>query len=167
MRKYSLLAIALICFFATGASAQDLKSILTTVVKTAVGDNATTATSIIGTWNYSGAASAFESDDFLAQAGGSAVSGKINSELEKIYTKIGLNGSVFTFNSDNTYSIKLGMITSTGTYTFDAETKKIIFKTKLGVTVNASVSTLGTQMDIMFKADKLLSALKSLIPCRI
>lgn len=145
-----------------GASAQDWKSLINDIAKTAVGDMATSELSIIGQWNYKGAACQFESDDLLAQAGGTAVTGKINTELENIYSKIGFDHVEITFNSDDTYSLAMGKITSKGTYTFDNENKKISMKTKMGITVNANVVTLGNSMSLMFNADKLMSAIQSL-----
>ena len=161
-KKSLLLAIAFICTSAICSFAQDWKSIVNDIAKTAIGDNATSAQTIIGNWTYKGAASQFESDNLLAKAGGTAVSSKIDTELEKIYSKIGFNVVNFTFNKDNTYSLVLGKITSKGTYSFDPQTKKITLKTKLGVTLNANVVTLGNNMSILFKADKLMDALKAL-----
>lgn len=70
-RKSLLLAASLICATAICSFAQDWKSLVNEIAKTAIGDNATTAQTIIGSWNYKGAASEFESDNLLAKAGGS------------------------------------------------------------------------------------------------
>jgi len=53
MRKLVCI-IALLCAVSVQADAQGLKDILQGVAKTVVGDKATTATSIIGTWVYVG-----------------------------------------------------------------------------------------------------------------
>ena len=161
-RKSLLLAVSIICATAICSFAQDWKSLVNEIAKTAIGDNATTAQTIIGSWNYKGAASEFESDNLLTKAGGSAVSSKIETEIEKIYAKIGFNTVKFTFNQDNTFNLTLGKISSKGTYTFDSQTKKITLKTKLGVTLNANAVTLGNNMSILFNADKLMEALKAL-----
>lgn len=162
IRKTILFVLLTVCMSTAGASAQDWKSLINDIAKTAVGDMATSELSIIGQWNYKGAACQFESDDLLAQAGGTAVTGKINTELENIYSKIGFDHVEITFNSDDTYSLAMGKITSKGTYTFDNENKKISMKTKMGITVNANVVTLGNSMSLMFNADKLMSAIQSL-----
>lgn len=162
IKKSLLLILSLICATSICSFAQDWKSIINDIAKTAIGDNATTSQTIIGSWTYKGAASQFESENLLAKAGGAAASSKINGELEKIYAKIGFNTVKFTFNQDNTYTLALGKITSKGTYTFDPQTKTITLKTKLGATLNANTVTLGNNMSILFNADKLMDALKSL-----
>ena len=52
------------------AEAQDLKSVLTGVAKAVIGNKATTAHSIVGTWTYQAPECQFESDQLLAKAGG-------------------------------------------------------------------------------------------------
>lgn len=162
IRKTILFAALLISLSFADSWGQDWKSILNGIAKTAIGDNATSEYSIIGTWNYKGASSQFDSDNLLAQAGGAAATSKINTEIAKIYAKIGFDSAQFTFNEDKTYSIRIGKITSTGTYTFDSANKNITLKTKMGITINAKVVTLGSSMSFLFNADKLLDALKSL-----
>lgn len=162
LRKTLLLSLMLICTATVCTFAQDWKSLINDIAKTAIGNNATTAQSITGSWTYKGAASQFESDNLLAKAGGVATTSKINGELENIYSKVGFNSAKFTFNQDNTYTLALGKLTSKGTYTFDPETKKITLKTKMGITLNANVVTLGPSMSILFNADKLMDALKAL-----
>ena len=51
MKKF-ICMIALCCAVSVQADAQELKSILSGVAKAVVGDKATTATSIVGTWEY-------------------------------------------------------------------------------------------------------------------
>ena len=50
------------------AEAQDLKSVLTGVAKAVIGNKATTAHSIVGTWTYQAPECQFESDQLLAKA---------------------------------------------------------------------------------------------------
>ena len=88
IRKTILFAALLISLSFADSWGQDWKSILNGIAKTAIGDNATSEYSIIGTWNYKGASSQFDSDNLLAQAGGAAATSKINTEIAKIYSKI-------------------------------------------------------------------------------
>ncbi|MBR5857186.1 MAG: DUF4923 family protein [Bacteroidales bacterium] len=162
LRKSLILSLSIICATAVCTFAQDWKSIINDIAKSAIGDNATSAQTIIGDWSYKGAASQFESENLLAQAGGAAATSKINAELEKVYSKIGFKSVKFSFNQDNTYTVTIGKITTKGTYTFDSETKKITMKTKMGITLNANVATLGSSMSLLFNADKLMDALKAL-----
>lgn len=76
MKKKTLLKsiwiLLVMCGVSANAGAQDLKSILSGVAKAVVGNKATTASSIIGTWTYSGPECQFESENLLAKAGGVA-----------------------------------------------------------------------------------------------
>ncbi len=57
MKKKTLLKsiwiLLVMCGVSANAGAQDLKSILSGVAKAVVGNKATTASSVIGTWTYS------------------------------------------------------------------------------------------------------------------
>ncbi len=162
MRKYVSLTVALLVLCAVSAQAQDLKSILGGIAKTVVGDVTTTQTSIIGTWNYVSPAIKMQSDNTLASLGGDVASSTVESKLAPMYAKIGLDKCVFTFNEDGTYTTSMGKIKSSGTYTFDAESKIMTMKTKLGATVTAEVTTTITSMTLVFKADKVMSAVKTI-----
>ena len=155
--------IALFCAVAVQADAQDLKSILSGIAKTVVGDKATTATSIVGTWNYAGPACEFESENLLTKAGGEVASSTVEKKLESVYSKLGINKISYTFNEDNTCSYTLKGKTVSGTYVFDADAKTITITTgKLGVKMTANVVTLGSNMSFVYNADKLMSALKTI-----
>ena len=155
--------ITLICAVSINAGAQDLKSILSGIAKTVVGDKATTATSVIGTWKYVGPACEFNSENLLASAGGEVASAKVEEKLEKILSKVGINTIQYTFNEDGTCSYVIKKKTISGTYTFDAESKTITIKTgKLGISTTAHVVTLGNNMSFVYDADKLMSVLKTI-----
>lgn len=162
MKKIACI-IALVCAVTVNAGAQDLKSILSGVAKAVVGDKATTATSIVGTWKYVGPACEFESDNLLANAGGEVASAKVEEKLGGVLNKVGINTIQYTFNEDGTCSYSIKNRTTSGTYTFDAEAKTITIKTgKLGISTTASVVTLGSNMSFVYDADKLMSALKTI-----
>lgn len=164
LRKFHpvMLALGLVC--AVGqAGAQDLKSILTGVAKAVVGDKATTAQTILGTWSVVGPDCRFESDKLLAQAGGEAAAVQVEKKLATVYDKLGVEGCRFVFNDDNTYSFVRNDRTSEGSYTFDAEDKTITMKTKLGLSVKAHVTVTGSSMSLLFPADKLLTVLQTLM----
>ena len=59
--------VLLLCMCSVHAEAQDLKSILTGVAKAAIGNKATTAHSIVGTWSYQAPECQFESDQLLGK----------------------------------------------------------------------------------------------------
>ncbi len=141
------------------AGAQDLKSVISGVVKSVVGDKLTTESSIIGTWAYSAPDCQFESESVLAKAGGEVAAVEVEEQLKAVYEKIGMSNCQFTFNEDESYSGTLG----SGTYTFDSDAKTITMKTKLGIKTVAYVAVTGSTMSLTFDADKLLSLLKVVV----
>ena len=155
------LAVVLVALFGINAQAQSWKDILSGAVKTIVGDKATTAKSIYGTWKYEGPDCQFESDDLLAKAGGLAASSKVEEELGNLMKKYKLEGTSYTFNEDGTYTATTmrGGKTS-GTFTFDEKEKTITMTTRLGLKTTAHVSVNGSEMSLLFNADKLMSGLK-------
>lgn len=144
------------------AGAQDLKSILNGVAKAVIGDKATTASSILGTWKYAGPQCQFESESLLAKAGGEVAAKEVEEKLEPIYNKVGVSDCEYTFNEDGTYSYTWKKRTMNGTYTFDDKAKTITMKGKLGVKSVAYVTVAGNSMSLVFDADKLMSVLKTL-----
>lgn len=147
---------------AGNAGAQDLKSVLSGVVKNVVGDKTTTASSIIGTWTYAGPECQFESDNLLAKAGGEVAAKEVEEKIQKVYEKVGMDGCQYTFNEDGSYSCIVKGKTSSGTYTFDSDAKTVTMKSKLGIKTVAYVTVTGDDMSLVFKADKLMSVLKTI-----
>lgn len=161
--KRLLCIMALLCAVAVQADAQNLKDILTGVVKQVVGDKATTANSIVGTWTYVGPDCQLKGDNVLTNLGGNAAGGEVEKKVESLYAKAGLNTISYTFNEDKSCSYTIKGRTTNGTYEFDAEGKTITIKSgKLGVKVTAQVVTLGSNMSFLFDADKLLSVVKTI-----
>ena len=155
--------IALLCAVTVQADAQDLKGILSGVAKAVVGDKATTAASLVGTWDYVGPDCQLKGDDVLTNIGGEAAGEEVEEKVEAIYNKAGLNTIQFTFNEDNTCSYTVKGKKVEGTYEFDAEAKTVTIKAgKLGVKVTAHIVTLGNNMSFVFDADKILSVVKTI-----
>lgn len=150
---------------ASNSQAQSLKSLLSKdniekVVSTVTGTS--TTTSIEGTWTYSGAAIEFESDNLLTKAGGTVASSTIESKLNDLLAKVGVEeGSTsYTFNSDGSFTNTVKSKTLSGTYTYDSSTEKVSLKYAKLVTVSANVSCTSSTLDLLFDADKLLDVLK-------
>ena len=155
--------IALFCVVAVQADAQSLKDILSSVVGQVVGDKATTATSIIGTWNYVGPDCQLKGDNVLTNLGGDAAGAEVEKKMEPIYVKTGLNTIQYTFNEDNTCSYIVKGKKVEGTYVFNAEAKTVTIKSgKLGVSITANIVTLGNNMSFLFDAEKVLSVVKTI-----
>ena len=166
MKKITLLKsiwiLLVMCGVSANAGAQDLKSILSGVAKAVVGNKATTASSIIGTWTYSGPECQFESENLLAKAGGEMAAKEVEEKMIAVYNKVGMNNIRYTFNEDGTYSYQMKKRTVTGSYVFDDAAKTITMTGKLGLKTVAYVTVTGNDMSMVFKADKLMSILKTI-----
>ena len=163
MMKKLVCLIVLFCAVAVQADAQNLKDILSGVVGQVVGDKATTATSIIGTWNYVGPDCQLKGDDLLKNIGGDAAGAEVEKKMAPIYEKAGLNTIQYTFNEDKTCSYTIKGKKVEGTYEFDAEAKTVTIKAgKLKVKTTAHIVTLGSNMSFLFDADKILSVVKTI-----
>ncbi|GAA6340774.1 DUF4923 family protein [Phocaeicola massiliensis] len=166
MKKKTLLKsiwiLLVMCGVSANAGAQDLKSILSGVAKAVVGNRATTASSIIGTWTYSGPECQFESENLLAKAGGEMAAKEVEEKMIAVYNKVGMNNIRYTFNEDGTYSYQMKKRTVTGSYVFDDAAKTITMTGKLGLKTVAYVTVTGNDMSMVFKADKLMSILKTI-----
>ena len=155
--------IALLFAVSVQADAQSLKDILSGVVGQVVGDKATTATSIIGTWSYVGPDCQLKGDGLLKNIGGDAAGAEVEKKVEPIYTKAGLNTIEYTFNEDNTCSYTVKGRKVEGTYEFDAEAKTVTIKTsRFGVKITANIVTLGSNMSFLFDANKVFSIVKTI-----
>ena len=154
--------VLLLCMCSVHAEAQDLKSILSGVAKAVVGNKATTASSIIGTWTYSGPECQFESENLLAKAGGEMAAKEVEEKMIAVYNKVGMNNIRYTFNEDGTYSYQMKKRTVTGSYVFDDAAKTITMTGKLGLKTVAYVTVTGNDMSMVFKAAKLMSILKTI-----
>lgn len=153
--------IAMLCLCGTTASAQSIKDILTGVGKAIIGDKATSESSIQGTWVYSAPACEFESDNLLSKAGGKAAAAKIEKKMASVL-KSSVSGITYTINSDSTYTSKLKTRETKGTYSFDKEEKTITFTPSVGKAYTAYVTTTGSTMTLLFKADGLMNGLKAI-----
>lgn len=166
MKKKTLLKsiwiLLVMCGVSANAGAQDLKSILSGVAKAVVGNKATTASSIIGTWTYSGPECQFESENLLAKAGGEMAAKEVEEKMIAVYNKVGMNNIRYTFNENGTYSYQMKKRTVTGSYVFDDAAKTITMTGKLGLKTVAYVTVTGNDMSMVFKADKLMSILKTI-----
>ena len=166
MKKKTLLKsiwiLLVMCGVSANAGAQDLKSILSGVAKAVVGNKATTASSTIGTWTYSGPECQFESENLLAKAGGEMAAKEVEEKMIAVYNKVGMNNIRYTFNEDGTYSYQMKKRTVTGSYVFDDAAKTITMTGKLGLKTVAYVTVTGNDMSMVFKADKLMSILKTI-----
>ena len=143
----------------TVLSAVNSGSLISGIVGLLTG-GATSANSIVGTWNYSEPTVQFQSENLLAQAGGVYIAQNMVTKLTPYYEKFGFKKGVFraTFSSDNTCSIVFGQRTIPGTYTYNASNNTINIKGQFGlVNLTAYVTVSANQMALTFDSSKFLS----------
>ena len=126
--------------------------------------NTTTQNSIIGTWVYSKPKIAFESESILAQLGSTIASNKLESSLDTQFKKLGFTAgkTAFTFLQDGSCTMTIGSRSIPGTYTYNSKTGQMTIKGTLGLTnITAYVSVMGSEMYVLFDADKLLNVMSA------
>ena len=121
--------------------------------------------SLYGTWTYKAPECRFESESLLAKAGGEVAAAKIEKTLDSYLSKVGIGKGIttYTFNQDKTFAIVTkGKTISTGTWTFDAQSKQLQMKGTLGLlNQTCTVGMDGTNLCLLYEADKLLSVANS------
>lgn len=147
------------------ATTDALSSILGSLLGGLLSSNMTQQT-LIGSWTYQAPEVRFESENLLAKAGGEVAAASIEQKLGTYLSKVGISAgtTTYTFNQDNTFSIQTGNRTvSTGTYTFDANNKILKMQGTLGLmNQTCTVGMDGTNLCLLFDADKMLTAVNAL-----
>ncbi|MDO4995192.1 MAG: DUF4923 family protein [Bacteroidales bacterium] len=121
--------------------------------------NTTNANSIVGTWVYTEPTVQFESENFLAQAGGTVASAAIVNKIKPYYQKIGIKPGAFsfTFNSNNTCTYTLKGQTYQGTYSYNPSNNTITIQGQILTFPSAYVTVSANQMALTFESTKLLT----------
>ncbi|MBS7408688.1 MAG: DUF4923 family protein [Prevotellamassilia sp.] len=120
---------------------------------------------IVGTWNYSEPDCVFESENFLAKAGGEVAASKVEAKLVDAYSKVGVKKGTcsFTFNSDGTYTAVIGGYSINGNYTVNSADNTVKMTYLAGIkTVQPKVVLSGNTLSILYPSDKLLTMVSSL-----
>lgn len=114
-----------------------------------------------GTWDYSGMACEFESENLLKKAGGAVAATAVEKELDEQCAKIGMAPGKFsfTFNADSTFVNTYGKKQYKGTYSYNATTRSVHLKYALILGFNAKAEVNAKDMSLLFNADKLLKLL--------
>lgn len=119
---------------------------------------------IEGTWNYEGVACILESENALSEIGGTVVTSQLESKMDGMLSKVGVKpgNCSFVFNKDGACTILVGNYTIDGTYTLVPEEKVMNFSFMYGkLNLKANVAYEIQNLNIVFKADKLLNFIKS------
>ena len=118
---------------------------------------------LAGTWNYEGVACVLESENALAEIGGSAVSGQLEDKLDGYLAKAGVTQGAcsFTFAEDGSCIFKVKEREIKGTYKLNADDKIVNFSFLNGkFNVKSYVAYNVTNMNVVFESDKLLSLIQ-------
>lgn len=183
MKKY-ILVISLFVAFAANVQAQSWKDLLgkvankvteevagtesnivTNILGDIIGNSVPFSKSLIeGTWNYEGTACVLESDEALADIGGTVATSKIEETLDGYLVKAGVKPGMctFTFMENDSCYMTLNGRDIKGTYELNAEEKIIDFsflRDKLKMKSYLSYNV--TDINIVFEADKLLTLVKN------
>lgn len=119
---------------------------------------------LVGTWDYSSPAVAFQCDDILKKVGGSAASAKIEEELKVYYSKVGFDKVQLSVAEDATFVMKTKYATlkgdiekgEDGIFVFNF---KAFGRIKLG-SLNAYTTLSGSTLGLTFDIKKLVELAK-------
>ncbi|VBB46364.1 conserved exported hypothetical protein [uncultured Paludibacter sp.] len=118
-----------------------------------------------GRWDYKSTACKFETENLLKKAGGALVATQVEDAFNEYCEKIGIKEGrcYFVFNSDSTYSAKLGIFKLSGKYLMDNKTKIITMSYALGIgKMHAIAAKSGNNLKLYFDADGFLKMMKTL-----
>lgn len=173
MKKISKSLVALMVMIAlctVGVSAQNKSGGLGDMLsglanKFGVGSSNLTVEKMVGTWNYSGPAVSFKSDNLLLKAGGAAAASQVESKLEPYYRTAGFTSLVMTINADSTFTFKAKMTNLSGTVTKNDKTGNFVFhfkalkKVSVG-SMEAYIVLNGSKMELTFDVSKLMTLIE-------
>ena len=141
------------------SSGDDIISSLTSVFSS---KKQASASSIVGTWNYTEPAIVLQSDNFITNAAAKLATKKVESKLQSYLNGIGVAPGTFsmTFNEDGTFTETLMGHTTSGTWQ--------VTDSKLQLTIaqlaNVSITTQldGKNLQFVTDASKLLTLFKTI-----
>lgn len=116
----------------------------------------------VGNWNYTRSAISLESDEALAQLGGSAANSLITKKIDEQLKKVGITAGKmhFTFKNDGTFTQLYGKKSFSGTYRYDAKAQKMTLCYARFVELPATTKVTSQKMEVLFNANALLKLLK-------
>ncbi len=151
----------------TTTTTTDLKSTATDALKNVLGDligsSMPVSTSTIkGVWNYEGVSCVLESENALANIGGSAAAGTIETKLDGYLAKVGVapGACTFSFLGGDSCVFTVKGRSLTGTYTLNSEEKTIDMNFYGYVSMKGHVTYDLSNLELVFDADKLLTLIK-------
>lgn len=167
-KKYTVLAAAVIMLAPAQVQAQSLKDLLNkdnlkNIVENVVTQLDVLPENITGTWEFTGSAVKFTSDNMLMNAASELASSQVEQKLDEYLQKIGLKEGAFSyvFKQDSTFTTTFNKAAFPGRYTFSPEADTIELdygrsgKLK-GITLKTQVTVGPQTMELLFNADKII-----------
>ena len=142
---------------ATNSSAINTGSIIGAIVGQLT--SSASQASIVGTWTYAEPTVQFESENWLAQAGGMVAGQSVVKKIAPYYEKIGVKpGSVVvTFAENNSCVFKVNGREYPYTYSYDKTANKITLTGTLGYNMSAYVTVSANDLALTFDVSKLMT----------
>lgn len=142
--------------FSQGGNASNVTSLVGSIIGALTGSSV--KYSIVGTWTYSQPTVQFESENFLAQAGGMVAANTIVNKISPYYEKVGIrSGSMkLVFKEGNSCTITMGGNTIPTTYTYNANTGMLSFSV-MGFNMSAYATLTANQLSLTFDSTKLMN----------
>lgn len=176
MKKIIIALAVVAAAFGIEASALDLKGILGSlgnaapavsgVVEGLLTQSDISVPQMAGNWTATGSAIAFQSENFLAKAGGSAAASTIESKLDPYYKQYGLTGSTLDIDSDGKFTLKVKGISLKGSIAKRSDGNFDFSFTPFGSfkvgTIKAYVEKTPSGLNVMFDASKLKSLISTI-----
>lgn len=140
-------------------------NVISDLISKYTGDLTTTEDALIGTWSYADPKVQFESENLLAEAGGSSIASKVENKLSIAFKTIGMGpGKLkFTFAKEGKVSYSFSGRQYEGTYTFDSKNKTVSLEIpKIKKSLTAYVTISGNKMSLCFDSSKAMTLFTNL-----
>ena len=146
------------------ANSEGAGALVSSITDLLSGKSALTKEAIVGTWNYTGSAVSFKSENnALSNIASGVAQSTIEKKLDGYLQKVGISQGLFgfTFNEDGTMVIKYGSKTFNGTWDLDKENAKLIMKVASFVNMKGYVAVKNGKMELLFDATTMMKIVKS------
>lgn len=142
-----------------GLGGDDSSSTIQNIIEGVFTKTDLTLEDIVGSYESTGPAVSFKSDNLLQKAGGVAGAAAIETKLEPYFKQYGLTGLKLEIKEDATFSMNVKGAKITGEITPNSEEGTFIFNFKVaGMKLGkftAYIQKSGSDIDLMFDASKL------------
>lgn len=173
--KKVILTVALAAGMFGTTQAQGLKDLLsglggsetiTNLIEGVFTKSDITVADMAGTWESTGSAVTFKSENFLQKAGGVAAASAVEAKIDPYFKKYGLTGSTIAIASDGTFEMKIKRLTLKGDITRNEDGTFCFGFTTFGnfklTTMEAYVEKGPDNLNIMFDATKMKNLLSTI-----